>query len=65
MADALEGEGIERVGLRVDRRLARGRMRDEFGDHRIVIERNLAALIDAGVVAHGDAVFAPAAADSA
>ena len=32
-------------------------VRDELGDHRIVVERNLAALGDAGVVAHGDAVM--------
>ena len=37
---------------------ARRRMRDELGDHRIVVERNLAAFVDAGVVAHGDAVDA-------
>ena len=49
-------ERIERGGLRVDR-LARGRrVGDELGDHRIVIDRDLAALVDAGVVAHGDAV---------
>ncbi len=33
-----------------------GAVRDELGDHRIVIDRNLAALEHAGVVAHGDAV---------
>ena len=32
------------------------RVRDELGDHRIVIERNLAALGDAGIVAHRYAV---------
>ena len=33
-----------------------GAVRDELGDHRIVEHRDLAALVDAGVVAHGDAV---------
>ena len=42
--------------LRVDRGLARLRVRDELGDHRVVPDRDLAALVDAGVVAHRDAV---------
>ena len=58
VADALDGEGVERIGLGGDRFLARRRMGHELGDHRIVIERNLAALVDAGVVAHGDAARA-------
>ena len=29
---------------------------DELGDHRIVIERDFAAFVDAGIVAHGHAV---------
>ena len=52
---------VERIGLRIDRRRARRRMGHELGDHRIVVERNLAALVDAGVVAHGDAVGAASA----
>ena len=43
--------------LRVDRGLARRRVRDELGDHRVVPDRDLAALVDAGVVAHRDAVL--------
>ena len=57
MADAFDGESIERIGLGIDRRKPRLGMGDELGDHRIVIERNLAAFDDAGVVAHGDAVM--------
>ncbi len=56
VANALDGEGVERVGLSVDRGKPGLGVGDELGDHRIVIERNLAALGDAGVVAHGDAV---------
>ena len=58
MTDAVDGEGVERVGLRGDRLPARRRMGDELGDHRIVIERDFAAFGDAGVVAHRDAVDA-------
>ena len=58
VADAVDDKCIERVGLRVDRLLARGRVGDQLGDHRIVVDRNLAALIDAGVVAQRDAVGA-------
>ena len=36
--------------------VARLRVRDELGDHRIVVERDFAALGDAGVVAHRHAV---------
>ena len=32
-------------------------MGDELGDHRVVIDRDLAAFVDAGVVADGDAVM--------
>ena len=56
VADAFDGESIERVGLRVDRLLAGLGVGDKLGDHRIVIERDLAALEDAGVVAHRHAV---------
>ena len=67
VADAVDHKRIERVGLRVDRLRARRRMRDELRDHRIVEERNLAAFVDAGVVAHRDAarLAFPPAADSA
>jgi len=56
VADAFDGEGVERLGLRLDRLDARLGMGDELGDHRIVIERNLAAFEDAGVVAYRDTV---------
>ena len=38
--------------------VARRRVGDELGDHRIVVDRDFAAFGDAGVVAHGDAVEA-------
>ena len=56
VADAVDIERIERGRLRLDRRGARRRMRHELGDHRIVIDRDLAAFLHAGVVADGDAV---------
>ena len=43
VADALDREGVERARLRVDRLLARRRMRHQLGDHRIVKDRDLAA----------------------
>ena len=54
--DAVDDEGVERVGLQVDGGLARGRMRDELGDHGIVVHGDLGALEHAGVVADGAAV---------
>ena len=57
--DAVDDEGVERVGLQVDGGLARGRMRHQLGDHRIVEHGDLAALEDAGVVADGAAVGEP------
>ena len=67
VADAVDHERIERVGLRRDRLRAGRRVGDELGDHRIVVERNFAAFGHAGVVAHRDAVERGlgAAADSA
>ncbi len=61
VADAVDGEGIERARLRLDRRLARRRVRDELGDHRVVIDRDLAALEDAGVVANHRLAIRPLA----
>ena len=58
MADAVDIERIERGRLRLDRGGARRRVGHELGDHRIVIDRDLAAFLHAGVVAHGDAVDA-------
>ena len=54
--DPVDDEGIERVGLQVDGRLARGRMRHQLGDHGIVVHGDLGALEHAGVVADGAAV---------
>src|SRR5215831_3929437 len=59
MAETFDGERIDCVGLGRDRFLARRRMRYEFRYHGIVVEGNLATLIDAGVDAHGYAVRAP------
>src|SRR5262249_8334322 len=56
VADALDGEGVERVGLRRDRLGAGWRVGHELGDHWIVVDRDLAPLLHAGVVAHGDAL---------
>src|SRR5450631_2473452 len=56
VADAVDDKGVERVSLRVDCLLARGRVGDQLGDHRVVVDRNLAALVDAGVVTQRDAV---------
>src|SRR6266700_612589 len=58
VADTVDIERIERGRLRLDGGGARGRMGDELGNHRIVVDRNLAALLHAGVVAHGDAARA-------
>ena len=51
--DPVDDEGIERVGLQVDGGLARRRMRDELGDHGVVVHGDLGALEHAGVVADG------------
>ena len=56
VADAVDIERVQRLRLGVDRRRARTRMGDELGDHRVVVERDLAAFVDTGVVAHGHAV---------
>ena len=56
VTDALDGKGVERVGLSVDRLGARFSVRDEFRDHRIVVDRNLAALEHTGIVTHRHAI---------
>src|SRR5215469_5239121 len=56
VADAFDGERIERLGLSVDRLRTGLRMRDQLGDHRIVVERNFTALGHAGIIAYGDTV---------
>ncbi len=57
--DAIDDEGVERIGLRLDRGEPVRRVGHEFGDHRIVMDRDLSALEDAGVVADRDAMFGP------
>ena len=61
VADAVDDEGVERRRLGVDRGEPVGRVGDQLGDHRIVVDRDFAALIDAGVVAHRDAAVVPSA----
>ena len=56
VADAVDVERIERLRLRLDRGGPRRAMSHELGDHRIVIDRDFAALLHAGIIAHGDAV---------
>ena len=58
MADAVDDEGVERPRLRLDGAWPVAGVGDELGDHRIVMDRDFAALIDAGVVAHRHAVDA-------
>ena len=52
MADAVDDEAVERARLGLDRGQAVAGMGHELGDHRIVIDRDLAAFEHAGVVAH-------------
>ncbi len=54
VADAVDDEGVERVGLRLDRADPIAGVGHQLGDHRIVMHRDFAALVDAGVVAHRD-----------
>ncbi len=55
VADAVDHELVERVDLRVDRRLAGRRPGDQLGDHRVVEHRHFAALEHA-VVDANDAI---------
>ena len=59
VTDAVDDESVERGRLRVNRAEPVGRVGDELGDHRIIIDGDFPALEDAGVVAHGDAVLYP------
>src|SRR4051812_36279993 len=59
VANAVDGERIEGVGLRCYRLLAGGRMGHKLGNHRIVVERNLIAFSNPGVIAYRNAAFAP------
>jgi hypothetical protein len=56
VADAFDREGVERVGLCIDRCKPALGMRNKFCDHRIVIERDLATLGHTGVVADRNAI---------
>ncbi len=58
VADAVDIERVERARLGLDRGCPRRAVGDELGDHRIIEDRDLAAFLDAGVVAHRDAVMA-------
>src|ERR1700737_1516432 len=55
VADAIDIERIKGGRLRLDGSGPRRRMRHEFGNHRIVKDRNLAAFLPASIVAYGDA----------
>src|SRR4051794_38097609 len=55
VADAVDHEGIERVCLRGDCALARGRMRDELRDHRVVVDGDLSAFGHASIDPDGGA----------
>ena len=57
VANALNCEFIERAGLRLNRGGAVASVRHQLCDHRVVIDRDFAALIDAGVVANRHAVL--------
>ncbi len=56
--DPVDVKRIQRGRLRLDRSRPRRRMRDELGDHRIVMDRDFAAFLHAGIVADGDTVLA-------
>src|SRR5690242_10805904 len=56
VADAVDDKRVERVALGCDRGLAARRMCDQFGDHRIVIERYLPAFRYTRIVADSDAI---------
>ena len=59
MAASFDGERIECVGLGGNGFLARSGVRDELGEHGIIVERNFAPLVDAGIDAHS---YSPSAA---
>src|SRR5262249_61888888 len=56
VANAVDNECIECVALCRDRCTARRGMGHQFGDHRVVVEGDLTAFIDARVIAYRDAV---------
>ena len=49
---AADHERVQRVAHAPDRLVARRTVRDQLGDHRIVVHRDLAALVHAGVHPH-------------
>ena len=51
VADAFEAEFVECFRHRLDRRVPRRCMRTELGYHRIVIDGDFAAFVNAGIVA--------------
>ena len=51
-ADAADHEAVERLAHACDRMLAVLAVHDELGDHRVVIHRDLAAVVHAGVHPH-------------
>ncbi len=51
-AGAADHERVERVAHPLDRAVAGLAVADELRDHRVVVHRDLAALVDAGVDAH-------------
>ena len=59
-ADAADDEAVERLAHLHDGVHAVAAVHDQLGDHRVVVHRDLAALVDAGVHAH--AVTPPPAA---
>src|SRR5208283_3036522 len=58
VANAVDDEAVERAGLSLYRGEAARPMRHELGDHRVIMDRDVAALGDARIVAHGDPVSA-------
>src|SRR4029079_5394245 len=57
VAEAVDGESVKRVAHMLDRGEPFRRMGDELRDHRVVIDADLATLLDAGVEPRGDAVL--------
>src|SRR6185437_3276049 len=56
VANAVDDERIERIALARNGGGASWCVCYEFGDHRIVEKRNLAAFDDPGIIAHGNAI---------
>src|SRR5262249_14721799 len=54
VADAVDDETVEGVTLCCDRRAARRGMRHQLRNHRVIEKGNFSALVNTGVIAHGD-----------